>query len=619
MLGISLKQLFKRPVKVLLFLLLIIVAVTFLSLGINLFASTRQNLEAVEGAYRTIGTIEQNTVGYSEKKYWNALTGKYTYISVPEYGAPINVADFDFAEADYIHPPVNRPFFYTSIPEYPRPLPTFHSAGFTVCEYEIVAIYDDMMPVEARITKVLCGGQRVGNTIWLCQHLRENPQTLEVGKTYVSGIETDYEVHPNLDQYTRIRPVEPYMPLYSGQIDETGKLTDDPAYLNWGYDSIFEVTDGFYETDVGKRVLLYAGNDIINGLILVIPTDSTDLLLSFYDRESFVREGRDITPEEYGSGTKVCLIPETHAEAYGLSIGDSLTMNFKVALFGSSPGRVYTENTFTYSHDVLYNTDNAYYDAFQTDTYEIVGLYKSYGGSSKGDYHLGYGSIVIPAKSIQSSYADHMAGNMILQPYNVVFEIPNGTSGAYMKQLEALGLADAVTVTFYDRGYENIKAGIMNIRSMAAILLIVGVVTTLAVLFFFAFIFISKQKKRTAIERSLGISKKRCALSLFAGVLLIIIVGAGAGVCLGFFSGSFVEEQVTERSQVDTFDTRFSNWVNNADMAEADGPPEGKPVDIKIPVLLFISVLFVAVLIVALFIWSSLKQEPLRLLSRRET
>ena len=54
-------------------------------------------------------------------------------------------------------------------------------------------------------------------------------------------------------------------------------------------------------------------------------------------------------------------------------------------------------------------------------------------------------------------------------------------------------------------------------RDMSQLLLVGGVLAALAILALLLYFFVVKEKKRTAIERSLGMSKRQCRVSLLAG------------------------------------------------------------------------------------------------------
>ena len=88
---------------------------------------------------------------------------------------------------------------------------------------------------------------------------------------------------------------------------------------------IYEVTDGFYETEIGRRYLEVADMDyIIKESQPVVGTNSTDLLPSFYDGSAWLYEGRYPTTEEYAQGSEVCLVPKEFADNNNLSVGDQV-------------------------------------------------------------------------------------------------------------------------------------------------------------------------------------------------------------------------------------------------------------------------------------------------------
>ena len=66
-------------------------------------------------------------------------------------------------------------------------------------------------------------------------------------------------------------------------------------------------------------------------------------------------------------------------------------------------------------------------------------------------------------------------------------------------------------LTFDDNGYSKVVGGLENLRTAAIILFAAGLLSALAILVLLLYFFIVKQKKRTAIERSLGMSKNQCS------------------------------------------------------------------------------------------------------------
>lgn len=186
-----------------------------------------------------------------------------------------------------------------------------------------------------------------------------------------------------------------------------------------------------------------------------------------------------------------------------------------------------------------------------------------------------------------------------------------------MAAWEAQGI-DGLEIKFYDRGYTKIKAGLDSIKGMAVMLFTVGAVTTLFAVILFCHLFITKQRKRTAIERSLGLSKALCTLSLLIGILVTIVPGYILGCAGGNMLTGYAVEQLNTQQTGEAFDTTFSDWVNSADNDIAGAAPvslEGGAADNYIAGS---AVIPLSLLIAWAAIRGNLKQEPLKLLGEKE-
>jgi ABC-type antimicrobial peptide transport system permease subunit len=201
-----------------------------------------------------------------------------------------------------------------------------------------------------------------------------------------------------------------------------------------------------------------------------------------------------------------------------------------------------------------------------------------------------------------------------MKGYTTSFQIPNGTTKAYLEKFNALGI-DNLEISFYDGGYEKLAAGMKNVRQVAIILLAVSTVTTLALLVFFIYMFVSKQKKRTAIERSLGMSRKECTKSMLYGILGVITAGSVSGGGIGFLITRFVMPS-SKGEESEIYMTEFSNWINNADKVALSNT--GTAANMVITLLACLLVILVSYGLALLYIRSNLRTEPLALLSKNE-
>ena len=157
-----------------------------------------------------------------------------------------------------------------------------------------------------------------------------------------------------------------------------------------------------------------------------------------------------------------------------------------------------------------------------------------------------------------------------------------------------------------------------TMKSMAVILLVSGIAVTVLNLLFFCSQLISRQKKRTAVERSLGTSIPRCAASMLSGVLALVILGA----VLGSLSGWMLTGWAAERTAgEETYSTRYSSWSVNAQSGDAAGDEtvlQSHRPEAAIPILTGCAVVWIALIIASAAVYINLKTEPLVLLSSRE-
>ncbi len=152
-----------------------------------------------------------------------------------------------------------------------------------------------------------------------------------------------------------------------------------------------------------------------------------ELMLSFYNDEVYMEEGREITQEEFDTGAAVCMIGADQAKSNGLSVGDKINFSFLEAHYGGDVGMENSRSTYYFAAEII-NASGELYEPFYTDEYEVVGIYNKY-SNAQNSFNLPYATVIVPSASIKASDENNMVGNLILQPYNVSFEIPNGTSG----------------------------------------------------------------------------------------------------------------------------------------------------------------------------------------------
>ncbi len=614
----SLKQIGRTKTRTIVFLLLMILAVTFLSLGVNLWQACNANMKEYEKAFMTVGVVnqEENTIEVTE--VWDASTKEYSYWDKPVYDSILPISLLDYEDANYIIKPEQRPYYGAYCPDI-KICPTDKEEELIRGWGAIMEIvpYEDCIPnkpVRVKVKRVLWGKREEGSDIWFCDQYNDNPGLLKAGKTYITSIESC--PNPFTDaNYEILSYSVPYDSTISTQKNKQGEVLGEKVldFENWA-----EVTDNFYETKEGKKWtnLVKAFDRFTRYTIPVVPTNKTRLLMDFHQKSVAITVGRDITDQEYRNGEKVCIVPQKLVSINNLKIGDNINLQLYFSDYEKSASQTYFPSGGILMLFRLLNAKGEAYSVFEDSEYKIVGIYN---GSDKTNqptgYEMGYNAVVIPSSSVKNSDENNIVAYGPMKGYTTSFQIPNGTTRQYMEKFKTLNINN-LEINFYDGGYEKLASGMRNLKMVAMILVAVSAATTLAILFFFVFLFVSKQKKRTAIERSLGMNKKECMLSMLYGIIGVISIGGIIGSFAGFILTRFIMSN-SMNAGAELYSTAFSNWVNNSDNTIAQGLGNVS-VSPLISIIIYFAVLLVTLMIALIFINNNLKAEPLALLSKNE-
>lgn len=355
----SMKHLFRTPAKTIIFSLLTVAITTLLTFSSSLFFSTREKIEKTEGAFSTLGMVEQPPVSTEVTVLTDpclALGGSSTQEHYETF-VPADVLNFE--GANYKTAPENRPYYMAYLPDMelscmPSELPTrSHIVEFTPLREE-----DPSAPQDVEITKVLFsdirsqqsypdyfGGTdknlREGDVIHFCQHLLSEEQRIQLrpGTTYIANV-----------GYSSLCPTHEIYEYgvvggpYSTQCDERGRAIQSDRYAT---DSsgrqikkqLTEVTPDFYEENgKGQEWLAMAQTqEMEDHLFYVLPTNDLNLLPSFHEGLVLLEDGREITPEEFEQGAAVCMLPRTMAERNSIRVGDRISLPLLCSLYGYPP------------------------------------------------------------------------------------------------------------------------------------------------------------------------------------------------------------------------------------------------------------------------------------------
>lgn len=609
----SLKQLLRTPMKTCLFFLLMTAATALLVLGANLWAQTQAQIDAVEKQFTTLGTVEQKPNRTQMRTGWNAADGAYYSEAEPVYDSVISADVLDFDGVNYLKAPEKRLYYLADLQGLAvrdggtalfYPVVEFTPAETAVPDHPIKVYVQRFLYPEAE-------NQNNEYEIYVCDHWTENPAPLETGKTYVAYTNVIVNHHENAKssiEYALIAAER------STQCDAGGNLLESDRQTR----TFDEVTAGFYETERGQYWLeLSKALSMWDTTAPVLPVTDTALLPSFHDRTVYVREGRTFSAEDLENGAAVCLVSEEFARKNGLSIGDKVELPLYGVNEKDSPHRTFGDGSGLRTFSLL-NAQNRAYTPFWTAKYEIIGTYYSVGtyGKPAGSIEMALNLFLIPANSVKADFAGNIVDSGPMQRATTSFQIPNGTIDDYMAAYNRNVPAEVrenLEITFDDNGYIQIIGGLLNMRYVAIILFAAGLLSALAILVLLLYFFIVKQKKRTAIERSLGMSKAQCRVSLMAGILVLALVASVIGVGIG---AVLLQSDVltdTAQSETEEIDTTFSIWAKG--QTEVTEPETDATVPVAVYVFIPVCLLVFIFLLSLVLVNRNLKTEPILLLS----
>lgn len=562
------KQILRTPVQSLFIILLVMTVTVMLVVGGNLWVTSDSLSKAYENDFITIGTVAQKPDNVQESRVWDAEKEEYQIRYEPVYDRYVAQEEINFSEAEYLVEPEKRVYWGSYAPEY---LHASAEGGF-----DPVATIAEFSPMESgilspskriKITRVLGSEKMLEGTVsWLCDHTNRYPAELVEEKTYIAMIKwstvlthgKEWEEKGYLS-HLEYNPVPVEITLYTPE----GKRIEDPLKMQ----NLYEITEGFYETEIGRRYLEAADMDyIIKESQPVVGTNSTDLLPAFYDGNAWLYAGRYPTPEEYVQGSAVCLVPKEFADNNNLSVGDQVITRLYFTDANETPDSIWPRPVGRYADFGLLDLDGNPLGVFEEKNYLIVGIYDV--APLMAD-DIASDELIVPLNSIHKKM-ENIVEYGPMTDTNTSFKIKNGNIPDFLEIIAKYDMGNLV-FTFHDRGYSVLMEGIRNLKNMSAALLVMGLIAAVMLTLQISHIYVTKQKKRLAVERLLGMAGKRCRKVSLAGILVLLLLGTVPGVKAGIEISGYVSMEDMTR---ENFDRMYSNIGISAEQ-EADLPGQG--------------------------------------------
>ena len=318
-----------------------------------------------------------------------------------------------------------------------------------------------------------------------------------------------------------ILPQDEYRGVYpEGRVHEFD-VGDDSLIGWWPYfTDITDLPEDWLEQDAfaDLRELIRVTNDDVHTFDIVYGDDMA-AQRRVTDGRIICHEGRFITPAD--AGQPVCVVNTDVLDAYGLNVGDTITLDL-----GN-----YLSEQYAPLGAVAVNRERQS-TAYTTRTFTIIGSWRDLneGNHTYRDLYWCWSNnaIFVPSSFLPEcrNAEDHE-----FKPSEVSFVVGNAEEiDAFVKdsvpQLEAMGL----TYSFSDGGWLQVGEDLMQSRSLALVKLLIFSAAALFALILTVWLFIGRKKREYGILRALGMPKGEASNRLFVPFLLLGILAAVLGL-----------------------------------------------------------------------------------------
>ena len=257
----------------------------------------------------------------------------------------------------------------------------------------------------------------------------------------------------------------------------------------------------------------------------IIGVDKLNYLAAFSLKRAQIVQGRDFTQDELERGDRVCLIQEALAEANGLQIGDTITMNFYSSKNSLPNQYVGSGKTSTHDPTGFYSFEPTVLS--EGIAYTIIGFYRSdsWPDLEADPYAFSANTVFVPKSSGQKRMEEN---NSIL--LNTLL-LQNGKIEVFHDLAKNAGFAGRFK--YYDQDFTTIAVNFHNYESLAREMLVIGAVIYTVLLLLFLLLYPGLQRKIVVTMQSMGAGYFRRFFFVVGSSLAIAIPASVLGGYIG--------------------------------------------------------------------------------------
>ena len=268
----------------------------------------------------------------------------------------------------------------------------------------------------------------------------------------------------------------------------------------------------------------------------VILTDNVNSLYLFNTGDASILEGRSIEKAEYENGSDVCLVSASYAKLNGLTVGDTISLDYYNSGYDQSPcviSSVRSQASLTLTRKPMMPSTRM---GIIKD-YTIVGIYTS-PEWTPGVQNFHADTIFVPKASVPGAdeIVPFMYDNMNAKSMSMLntITLKNGSIEEFEAHMAENGMAGVYL--YFDQGYSEAAATVQTMIDNAMRLMLVGIAMFVLASLLFLLLFARRTSSVMRSMRLLGVSKKQtwqeCLGTLFTQEIISVLLGNALAVVL---------------------------------------------------------------------------------------
>jgi len=570
----ALKRLYRTPVKTIIFILLISLSASALSISAGMWKYSYDSIKHSKDAFTTIGILRE--LEFTEQIYKNSVKPKYDY----ELLGKVKEAA---AGLQYTRYTDNREYLMGYSPNvtssvingnYDSSCPYAYSIVTGVCEsvgYSNYANYSAIIKIDKEDLNILpyfVENLNYSDTEYIDIQGHYLTSDLDfpfkagekyIIYAYINGYDYEYKRWVGYLDYKKTEYSE-YSERY---VLSDKEKTEHPEFNR---DSVQRILDdsmlSCHILSTDAKSFLDSGNErwkeIVNNCRItkhsteILLTDNIYSIYSFNIGDVFILRGRAIRKDEYEQGAKVCVVNSSFLYANNLKIGDKVKLSVYESDFiedykmirsgsvGEAAGENDTEDFFT----PLGYEGQGFINEIE---YEIVGVYRLPPSAERGELLISQNVLIAPSKSIEGDFNTKpteaevvrdvdgtiqrfkMERTSIPGSFSVVIE--NGKTKEFEEEMAALGYGGMFY--YFDQNYSQISGILHGYLKTASFIVLISILAWVCIAAVFLSIYMISSRKSLATMLSLGSGRIKAFMSEMTGISVIILIASILGLIAG--------------------------------------------------------------------------------------